>query len=137
MSDSPIPSLARRAALAAAEFRSLDTAARRVILLTIADTLETRREAILSANAQDLAEARDAGRPAFDLARIELDPAQFSGLVRRFRTLADFPEPVKRIQFHKMRVIEHGAIQEKGDHDELLAQKGQYYLLYTGQHQLD
>ena len=34
-------------------------------------------------------------------------------------------------------VIEHGAIQEKGDHDELLAQKGQYYLLYTGQHQLD
>ena len=28
-----------------------------------------------------------------------------------FSTNADFPEPVKRIQFHKMRVIEHGAIQ--------------------------
>ena len=27
-----------------------------------------------------------------------------------FSTNADFPEPVKRIQFHKMRVIEHGAI---------------------------
>ena len=34
-------------------------------------------------------------------------------------------------------VIEHGAIQEKGTHEELLEQKGQYYLLYTGQHQLD
>ena len=28
-----------------------------------------------------------------------------------FSTHADCPEPVKRIQFHKMRVIEHGAIQ--------------------------
>ena len=94
MSDSPIPSLARRAALAAAEFRSLDTAARRALLLTIAGTFETRREAILAANAQDLAEARENGRPAFDLARIEIDPSQFSALVRRFLTLADFPEPV-------------------------------------------
>ncbi|MBE6997765.1 MAG: ABC transporter ATP-binding protein [Ruminococcaceae bacterium] len=34
-------------------------------------------------------------------------------------------------------VIEHGQIQEKGNHAELLEQKGQYYLLYTGQHQLD
>lgn len=27
-----------------------------------------------------------------------------------FSTYADFPEPLKRYQFHKMRVIEHGAI---------------------------
>lgn len=28
-----------------------------------------------------------------------------------FSTNADFPEPVKRMQFHKMRAIEHGAIE--------------------------
>ena len=33
-------------------------------------------------------------------------------------------------------VIEKGAVEEKGDHDQLLAQKGRYYKLYTGQFQL-
>ena len=34
-------------------------------------------------------------------------------------------------------VIEHGEIMEKGNHAELLAQKGRYYMLYTGQSVLD
>ena len=34
-------------------------------------------------------------------------------------------------------VIEHGEILEKGNHQELLAQKGRYYQLYTGQFELD
>ena len=34
-------------------------------------------------------------------------------------------------------VIEHGEIQEKGDHEDLLKQKGRYYKLYTGQNILD
>ena len=34
-------------------------------------------------------------------------------------------------------VIEHGEIIEKGNHEELLALQGRYYLLYTGQHDLD
>ena len=34
-------------------------------------------------------------------------------------------------------VIEHGQIQEKGSHAELLDQQGRYYQLYTGQFQLD
>ncbi|MGI5963326.1 MAG: ABC transporter ATP-binding protein [Lawsonibacter sp.] len=33
-------------------------------------------------------------------------------------------------------VIEHGQIEEKGDHQELLEHKGRYYRLYTGQFQL-
>ncbi len=34
-------------------------------------------------------------------------------------------------------VIEHGQIMEKGSHEELLALKGRYYQLYTGQFELD
>ncbi len=34
-------------------------------------------------------------------------------------------------------VIEHGQIVERGSHEELLEQQGRYYLLYTGQSELD
>ncbi len=34
-------------------------------------------------------------------------------------------------------VLEHGVIIERGDHDDLLAQKGRYYELYTGLSELD
>ena len=34
-------------------------------------------------------------------------------------------------------VIEHGEIQEKGSHEELLKNEGRYYLLYTGQNKLE
>lgn len=34
-------------------------------------------------------------------------------------------------------VLEHGKIIERGDHDDLLAQKGKYYQLYTGMFELD
>lgn len=34
-------------------------------------------------------------------------------------------------------VIEHGSILERGDHEDLLRQKGRYYQLYTGQFELE
>lgn len=33
-------------------------------------------------------------------------------------------------------VLEHGEIIERGDHDDLLSQKGRYYRLYTGSAEL-
>ena len=33
-------------------------------------------------------------------------------------------------------VLENGQIIERGNHDELVAQKGRYYQLYTGQFEL-
>ena len=34
-------------------------------------------------------------------------------------------------------VLEHGQIIERGNHDDLIAQKGRYYQLYTGKAELD
>ena len=34
-------------------------------------------------------------------------------------------------------VLDHGEIIERGDHDDLIAQKGQYYQLYTGAFELE
>ena len=34
-------------------------------------------------------------------------------------------------------VLENGEIIERGSHDELVAQKGRYYQLYTGQFELE
>ncbi|MGP1410612.1 MAG: ABC transporter ATP-binding protein [Peptoanaerobacter stomatis] len=34
-------------------------------------------------------------------------------------------------------VLDHGRIIERGDHEELIAQKGEYYKLYTGKTELD
>ena len=33
-------------------------------------------------------------------------------------------------------VLEHGQVVERGDHDALLAQKGEYYQLYNGMFEL-
>ena len=38
---------------------------------------------------------------------------------------------------HAIMVLEHGEIIERGDHEQLIAQKGQYYQLYTGAFELD
>lgn len=33
-------------------------------------------------------------------------------------------------------VLEHGQIVERGDHDDLMSQRGRYYKLYTGMFEL-
>ncbi len=38
---------------------------------------------------------------------------------------------------HAIMVLEQGEIIERGDHDQLIAQKGKYYQLYTGAFELD
>ena len=38
---------------------------------------------------------------------------------------------------HAIMVLDHGEIIERGNHEQLLEQKGKYYQLYTGAFELD
>ena len=73
------------------------TAKKNAALEAIAQALERRQEEILSANRQDLANARDAGmRPAL-LDRLTLDEKRIAGMVEGVRQVAALPDPIGKV----------------------------------------
>lgn len=96
MIEEDLLSLAERGAAAQAALIGLTGAERRAALHAMADALEAARDAILAANAEDLAAASGRGRPAVRLARMELGEARLAGLVRSVRAVADGPDPLGR-----------------------------------------
>lgn len=94
MSELRIRPLAERAAAASRALLALAPRRKRALLASIADTLEARHDAILAANAADLADARARGRAPGCVERLEISPVRFNGLVRAFRTIADLHDPI-------------------------------------------
>ncbi len=80
---------ARRGARALAR---LDGAARDAALDAIADAIEARAEAILAANAEDLAAATDISDALRD--RLRLDEARVAGIARAVREVRAQPDPL-------------------------------------------
>lgn len=73
------------------------TEARRTLVLHLADALEAAADAVLEANARDVAEAREKGMSTALLDRLLLTPARVQALVDDTRRVADLPDPVGQV----------------------------------------
>jgi len=88
---------ARRARVAARTLASLTTADKDRALHTAADAVLAHAEAILAANAEDLAIARAAGTPESMLDRLALNPQRIDGIAAGLRQVAGLPDPVGEV----------------------------------------
>lgn len=93
----PVTELGRRAKAASRRVALASSAARNEALHRAADLLEQRTDAVLAANATDLAraEAADAGETALD--RLRLDAGRVTGMATGLRTVAALPDPVGQV----------------------------------------
>jgi glutamate-5-semialdehyde dehydrogenase len=86
--------LGRRARLSARPLALASTAQKNAALIAMADAVSARREAILAANADDVARAEREGATAAFLDRLTLTPARINGMVEGIRAIAELPDPV-------------------------------------------
>ena len=77
-------------------------------LSAIADILIQRQEEWLSANAEDIAAAQEAGMRSAMLDRLTLTPARIAGIVDGVRQVAALPDPIGRVT--KMETRPNGLI---------------------------
>jgi len=89
--------LARRAREASRQTATLSAATKNVWLSRCAERLESARERIEEANAEDLREARAAGLSAPLLSRLELSGGRFDTMVAGLRDIAALSDPVGEI----------------------------------------
>jgi len=90
-----IEAMACKARLAAQTLRTVSPACRADALNRMADKLISCREAVLQANAADLAEASEL-TPAFQK-RLRVDEKVFNYMVKRLQEAAALPDPVGRV----------------------------------------
>ena len=94
---SEIEAQARACRDAAQIVAGLDSAARRMLLLAMAQALEVNAGLILAGNARDLAAARDKGVGSAMLDRLALDPPRLFAMAEAVREVAALPDPVGQV----------------------------------------
>ena len=92
--DADMTQMGRRAREAAHVLRLAPAAQRTDALSAMADALHADADAVLAANAADVAAARAAGLADNLVDRLALDPARLAGMVQGLRTVAAIPDPV-------------------------------------------
>jgi glutamate-5-semialdehyde dehydrogenase len=87
----------RRARTAAAGLAPLSRAVKDAALLAMADALEARSAEVLTANAEDVAAARDAGTSEALIDRLALTPDRVTAMADGLRHVATLPDPVGEV----------------------------------------
>ena len=95
MSDIRTQALACRDAATA--IATLDNAARRSLLLDMAQAIDDRTDAILAANEQDMAQAAAKGVQGAMLDRLRLDAGRVAAIANAVREVAGLPDPVGQV----------------------------------------
>ncbi|EIM27222.1 glutamate-5-semialdehyde dehydrogenase [Microvirga lotononidis] len=80
----------RRVALASAENKN-------AALRAMAASIRSRADAILAANAEDLADAKAKGQTSAFIDRLVLDPERLEAIAQAVESIADLPDPVGRV----------------------------------------
>lgn len=88
---------------AAQQLAQLSSPAKAALLESMAAALEADTDAILAANARDLAAARDKGTGTAMLDRLALDPRRLAGIAAALREVAALPDPVGVVTRDDMR----------------------------------
>lgn len=88
---------ARRARVAARILATLPTAVKDHVLTVAADAVVAHTEAILAANAEDLATAQAADTPEALLDRLALNAQRIEGIAAGLRQVAGLPDPVGEV----------------------------------------
>ena len=92
-----MPELGQRAKAASRLVARASSAARNEALHRAAELLEERTDAVLSANADDVARAERAGADPTALDRLRLDAGRLEAMATGLRTVAGLPDPVGEI----------------------------------------
>ncbi len=95
--EAALADVGRRARAAARRLAFATAAEKNAGLAAAARELRARADAILAANAEDLAEARDAGQPASFLDRLALSTARVEAIAAAVEGVAALPDPVGRV----------------------------------------
>ncbi|MEO3973388.1 glutamate-5-semialdehyde dehydrogenase [Streptomyces sp. CAU 1734] len=94
---SPVARTAHRARAAAADIAPLPRSVKDDALLAIADALEARAQAIVTANAEDVERAREAGTSESIIDRLTLTPERVRAIAADVRHVAALPDPVGEV----------------------------------------
>lgn len=87
-------SVGRQAREASRVIAAADTTLKNRTLLAIADALDSDRDNLLAANAEDMENGRNNGLDAALLDRLELNPARIDAMIEGLQQVAELPDPI-------------------------------------------